>query len=94
MEANKVLQYTPIESIEPTIQRLRKSFRSHVTKTKQWRVSQLLALKKGMKDFESEIIKAVQQDLHMDLLLATNEATGKNYFRNEQKKNSSSQLSN
>lgn len=76
MEQTNILQYTPIDTIEPTIQRLRKSFRTHVTKSRQWRVEQLLALKKGMKANESDIIKAVQKDLHMDLLLASNEATG------------------
>jgi aldehyde dehydrogenase (NAD+) len=78
MEDKNILQYTPIDTIEPTIQRLRKSFRNHVTKKREWRVEQLLALKKGLTAHESEIIKAVQKDLNMDLFLASNEAIGCN----------------
>jgi hypothetical protein len=80
METDATLKYTPIDSIAPTVERLRKSFNSHKTKSKDWRITNLLALKKACLDNKDQIIKAVQKDLSQDLLFATNEAIGENFI--------------
>jgi hypothetical protein len=71
------LKYTSIETIAPTIERLRNSFRTHKTKTKEWRVRNLNALKQACLENKDDLTLSVQKDLHQDLLFATNEAIGK-----------------
>lgn len=58
---------TPVDSIPETIARLRKSFQSGRTRPIEWRKLQLRKLWWGIRDCESDIVAALQQDMRKPL---------------------------
>jgi aldehyde dehydrogenase (NAD+) len=68
-----MLEYTPIDEIPTIVDKLRKTYKSHVTKSLEWRLHQLNQLKQMFEKHVHELEQALDKDLQSTLLLKASE---------------------